>query len=348
MPPVRSSLAIFAVSRLFDAPRLAVPLIRFKLILVLTAFSTFFVFARTQPHSVRLLFTGDILLSRHVASELEHRRVSPWSRFTDLFHNAEWVSGNLEGAFGSPSDCIESAHPCFASPDSSVELLRLAGFHGLTLENNHAGDLGSAGRVHTRSLLEQESLVPVDFANSPQFARVGDATLALISVTLIPAADGRVQHVPSPEIAQRLRAARGAADLVVVSIHWGSEYQRLPDARQRAQARWLIQHGADLIVGHHPHVVEPPECIDGHPVFFSLGNHVFDQTYPPTKEGLIADCRLTGRQLSCQGIRTHTAPGTSIPTLTEADKTAYSARAVCIPGTKSPRGTDGPYADRSR
>lgn len=323
-------------------------MIRFKLILVITAFGTIVVFARTQPHSVRLLFTGDILLSRHVASELEHRRVSPWARFTDLFHDAQWVSGNLEGAFGSPTDCIESARLCFANPDSSVEFLRMSGFHGLTLENNHAGDLGRAGRKHTLKLLKKELLVPVDFENSPQFARVGDTRIALISVTLIPAADGRVQRIPSPEISQKLRAAREAADLVVVSIHWGAEYQRLPDASQRAQARWLIQRGADLIVGHHPHVVQPPECIDGHPVFFSLGNHMFDQTYPPTKEGLIADCRLTSGRLSCQGIRTQTARGTSIPTLRDVDKTAYSALAVCTPGTKSPHGTDGLHRDTSR
>jgi poly-gamma-glutamate capsule biosynthesis protein CapA/YwtB (metallophosphatase superfamily) len=325
-----------------------VPLPRFNLILLIATFGTIIVCAKTQPHSARLLFTGDILLSRHVASELEHRRVSPWTRFTDLFHNAEWVSGNLEGAFGSPSDCIESARVCFASPDSAVEFLRMAGFHGLTLENNHAGDLGSAGREHTRNLLEQESLVPVDFENSPQFARVGDATFALISVTVIPAADGRVQRIPSTELSQKLRSAREAADLVVVSIHWGNEYQKLPDAGQRAQAHWLIQRGADLIVGHHPHVVQLPECIDGHPVFFSLGNHVFDQTYPPTKEGLIADCRLAGRRLSCQGIRTHTAPGTSIPTLMDFDKTAHSALAACTPQTKRPPGTYGPHGDSSR
>jgi hypothetical protein len=321
---------------------------RLRLILVITAFGTIAVFARTQPHSVRLLFTGDILLSRHVASELEHRRVSPWARFTDLFHNAQWVSGNLEGAFGSPADCIESARVCFASPDSAVEFLRTAGFHGLTLENNHAGDLGSAGREHTRNLLEQESMVPVDFENSPHFARVGDATFALISVTLIPAADGRLQQIPSPEISEKLRAARKAADLVVVSIHWGVEYQKLPDAGQRAQAHWLIQQGADLIVGHHPHVVQPPACVDGHPVFFSLGNHVFDQTYPPTKGGLIADCPLKGGRLSCQGIRTQTPRGTSFPALEGVDKSVDSALSVCTPRTKRPFAADGPYGDSSR
>jgi len=276
---------------------------------------------------------------------LERRRVSPWARFAQLFNDSQWVSGNLEGALGSPSACIASAQPCFATPDSAVRLLRIAGFHGLTLENNHAGDLGSAGRERTHRLLQKESLAAIDFENSPFVAEAGDTKIAVISITLIPATDGRVQKIPSDQISEKLRKASQLADLVVVSIHWGVEYQRLPDAGQRAQARWLIQQGTDLIVGHHPHVVQPPECIDGHPVFFSLGNHVFDQTYPPTKEGLIADCRLAGRRLSCQGIRTHTAPGTSIPTLGDFDKTADSALAACTPKTKKPLGADGLHGD---
>jgi poly-gamma-glutamate synthesis protein (capsule biosynthesis protein) len=166
-----------------------------------------------------------------------------------------------------------------------VKLLKLAGFRGLTLENNHAGDLGSAGRERMRKLLQQESLAAIDFENSPFTAQAGDEKIALVSVTLIPAADGRVQKIPSDEISEKLQKARQLADLVVVSIHWGHEYQKLVDATQREQAHWLIRQGADLIVGHHPHVVQTPECIEGHPVFFSLGNHVFDQTYPPTKEG---------------------------------------------------------------
>jgi poly-gamma-glutamate capsule biosynthesis protein CapA/YwtB (metallophosphatase superfamily) len=305
--------------------------IRLNALLLFLTIGIFAASVRTQPRGTRLLFTGDILLSRHVGEELQRRRVSPWATFAHLFGDSQWVSGNLEGALGAPSACIESARPCFATPDSAVKLLKLAGFRGLTLENNHAGDLGSAGRERTRKLLQQESLAAIDFENSPFIAQAGDEKIALVSVTLIPAADGRVQKIPSDEISEKLQKARRLADLVVVSIHWGHEYQKLVDATQREQARWLIRQGADLIVGHHPHVVQSPECIDGHPVFFSLGNHVFDQGYPPTKEGLIADCRLAGGELSCQGIRTHTAPGTSIPTLTDVDKTAHSKLAVCIP-----------------
>jgi poly-gamma-glutamate synthesis protein (capsule biosynthesis protein) len=74
-----------------------------------------------------------------------------------------------------------------------------------------------------------------------------------------------------------MRLARSLAELVVVYIHWGSELLDWPNTGQREAAGWLIQNGADVIVGHHPHVVQTPECVRGRPVFFSLGNHVFDQ-----------------------------------------------------------------------
>jgi poly-gamma-glutamate capsule biosynthesis protein CapA/YwtB (metallophosphatase superfamily) len=323
-------------------------MIRFYAFLLFLAASILAANVPPQPRGTRLLFTGDILLSRHVAEELQRRRISPWTSFAHLFGDSQWVSGNFEGALGPSSACIESARPCFATPDSAAQLLKTAGFHGLTLENNHAGDLGSAGRSRTRKLLQEESLRAIDFENSPFVAQAGDAKIALVSISLIPAADGRVQKIPSDEISGKLQKARQLADLVVVSIHWGHEYQKLVDATQREQAHWLIQQGADLIVGHHPHVVQLPECIDGHPVFFSLGNHVFDQTYPPTKEGMIADCRLTGERLSCQEIRTHTARGTSFPSLGDTHEKANSSLPACAPRTKRPIGVEGPLGDSAR
>jgi poly-gamma-glutamate synthesis protein (capsule biosynthesis protein) len=311
--------------------------IRLNALLLFLTIGIFAASVRTQPRGTRLLFTGDILLSRHVAEELQRRRVSPWAQFAHLFGDSQWVSGNLEGALGAPSACIESARPCFATPDSAVKLFKL--------ENNHAGDLGNVGRERTRKLLQQESLAAIDFENSPFFAQAGDEKIALVSVTLIPAADGRVQKIPSDEISEKLQKARQLADLVVVSIHWGHEYQKLVDATLREQAHWLIRQGADLIVGHHPHVVQASECVEGHPVFFSLGNHLFDQTYPPTKEGMIADCRLTGGRLSCQEIRTHTARGTSFPTLGDTHEKTNSLLAACAPKTKRPLGVEGPLRD---
>jgi len=300
---------------------------------------------QSQPKTVRLLFTGDILLSRDVASEWQRRKLSPWIHLADFFRGAQWLSGNFEGALGSPAECVRPAPLCFAVPDSSVVLLKTAGFSGVTFENNHAGDLGLNGRERTRKLLQAHSLAAVSFDNSPHIVQVVGTRLALVSLTLISAADGRVQRIPSSELAKKLVVARERADLVVVSIHWGAEYQKLPGTQQRAQARWLVQHGADLIVGHHPHVVQPAECIDGHPVFFSLGNHVFDQTYPPTKEGLIAECRLTSGKLACQGIPTRTDDWTTYPRLDDSASRKHSGLMAC-PVTVAQSSPDSPLRDR--
>ena len=305
------------------------------------------VVAGREHHSIdtlRVLFTGDILLSREVEVELQHRKVSPWTNFSDLFRDVDWVGGNFEGALGTKSKCVAKTGPCFATSESAAQLLKQAGFDGVTVENNHAGDLGPAGREHTRTLFEQAGLMALGFDNSPQFLRFGQTTLALLAITTIPAADGRVQQVPSADVAGELELARQQANVVVVSIHWGREFLRIPESSQRTQARWLVEHGADLVVGHHPHVIQSPECVEGRPVFFSLGNHVFDEVYPTTKEGLIADCRLQNGRLHCQAIRTRTERGTSIPTLLARDRTLDAALGACTPKVRADLVTNGSFS----
>ncbi|MBZ5522321.1 MAG: CapA family protein [Acidobacteriia bacterium] len=281
-------------------------------------------------HDVRLMFTGDILLSRQVEIEMARRHGSPWMHLQKLLQSADWAGGNLEGALGSASDCVPSRSPCFAVSDTRVAFLKSAGFRGVTIENNHAGDLGTAGRRQTRESLQRAGLMAIDFENSPQFVRVNNVELAFLALTTIPAADGRVQELPSPEVSEKLRAARQRADFVIVSIHWGNELIPWPGEDQRKGAAWLVEHGADLVLGHHPHVIQPPECVEGRPVFFSLGNHVFDQANPTTKEGLIADCRADSKRLRCQSIRTHTRPGSSFPSVADPDRAANAALAQCV------------------
>jgi poly-gamma-glutamate synthesis protein (capsule biosynthesis protein) len=287
--------------------------------------------AQAAPGDFRLLFTGDVMMSRLVSAEIDQRKTSPWTGFSDLFSSASLVGGNFEGAIGDPAKCPAENKLCFAAPDSAVELMRQAGFRLVTAENNHSGDLGPAGRIETRAAFQQSGLLALDFDSSPQFFRFGELTLGFIAVTTIRAADGRVEQVPSVELAQKLRLARQLANLVVVSIHWGNELQDWPTGSQQQQARWLVEHGADLIVGHHPHVVQAPACVEGKPVFFSLGNHLFDQKYAETKDGLIADCRIHDGHLLCGAIATHTDEATAYPKLAGRDAAADHALAACSP-----------------
>jgi len=305
--------------------------------------------AQPAPGDFRLLFTGDVMMSRLVKLEIDQRRMSPWrvtrpgssTDFSDLFRSASLVGGNFEGALGNPAKCPTENKLCFAAPDSDAELMRQAGFSFVTAENNHSGDLGQAGRSETRATFRQSGLLALDFDSSPQFFRFGELTVGFIALTTVKAADGRVQQVPSIELSQKLRLARQLANLVVVSIHWGNELQDWPTDAQQQQARWLVEHGADLIVGHHPHVVQAPACVEGKPVFFSLGNHLFDQKYAETKDGLIADCNVHAGRLLCGALSTHTDETTAYPRLTGRNAAADQALASCSPQLGSGTEVDG-------
>jgi len=284
--------------------------------------------AWADPSEIRLLFTGDILLSRNVQKELEQRSMSPWGELSDVFGQADLVVGNLEGAVGESNDCLPSGTtaPCFNISESFMPLLASAPFRALSIENNHNYDLGAKGRADTIQALDRVGLIPLTYEASPRFLRFRDVTIGIIALNLVPRRDGGCQSIPAVGVRQKLGLARSLANLVVVYVHWGSELLDWPNKSQRASAKWLIGHGADLIVGHHPHVVQTPEMIEGKPVFFSLGNHLFDQKYPATKEGLIADCRITQGVLRCGGLRTGTARGSFFPHVVEG--TQYNLQPV--------------------
>jgi poly-gamma-glutamate synthesis protein (capsule biosynthesis protein) len=299
--------------------------------------------AGQQPADLRLLFTGDILLSRQVLREMQLTGRSPWTPFASLFRSAALVSGNLEGAVGEEKDCISGPpeSPCFAVPAATIPLLAKAGFRVIGMANNHSSDLGQAGLASTRDALRTSSLDALSFDNSPLFETVGGHTLALVALSAVPGRDGTRIEIPSTAVRQKLQLARTLSELVVVYVHWGTELLDWPNNRQREAASWLIQNGADLIVGHHPHVVQPAECILGKPVFFSLGNHVFDQKYPETKKGLIADCRIHAGSLACAGIATIAPSGSAMPQPGPGGQNGAAALHLCPVPLHSPATRSG-------
>ena len=266
----------------------------------------------------RILFTGDILLSRNVEVEIEQKKISPWSHLSKLFNDADLVIGNLEGAVGDGiADTMAlSPSPVFNIPGKYIPLLTEAGFKALSVENNHSLDLGKAGKDSTIKKLLRNGLTPLSFNQSPRFITVKGITIAVVAINLVPGRDGQRQEVPSVEIAQKLRLARSLSNMVVVFIHWGSELLQWPNQYQRTAAEFLVNHGADLVIGCHPHVIQQPEMVLGKPVFFSIGNHLFDQKYDDTKEGMIADVRISDGYFTCKGLITHTGKNSFFPEVT--------------------------------
>jgi hypothetical protein len=281
-----------------------------------------------RAEEARLLFVGDILTERGTPE------ISADSTWLAAARSAQLVIGNLEGALGESPSCVRQTtteSPCFAMPERTAGQLARAGFTAVGLENNHAFDLGAQARVSTARLLAAEGLVPLRYESSPAFLRAGDLTVGVVSLSRIAKGKGQARELPSLELAQKLRLARQLSNLVVVYVHWGEELFDWPHATQQQAARWLVAQGAELIIGHHPHVVQPPECVAGRPVFYSVGNFRFRDKYPAGREGLAADCRVVGRSVRCGGLATAFPFGSSWPEASESPETATRLKGCEVP-----------------
>jgi len=308
-----------------------IAIMNFSALALLLLILSFSCNAMAKNKQERLIFTGDILLSREVIKEINSKHgQSPWTNVHDYFQHADLIMGNFEGSVGDKSKCVgKNLSLCFAVQPNYLAYIKQAGFTIVGIENNHIADLGVEGRKNTRSLFAEIGIPALDFAHSPGFFKVREHIIAIITLSNIADKSGMKVEVPSNELRQKIRLAKSLSDWVIINIHWGAELADWPDSYQRAIATWMIKQGADVIIGHHPHVVQEPECIMGHPVFFSLGNHVFDQKYPDTKHGLIAECQISADQLFCFGVKTKTPNNTAFPEISPRQTRIKQAIEYC-------------------
>ena len=175
-------------------------------------------------------------------------------------------------------------------PPESSETLRSAGFDLLSLANNHTLDAGVPGLLETSSRLKASGIEPLGVDPDPTIHKANGLRIAFMALNLVPG--GIDSDIGEAE--DMMRAARALADVVIVSVHWGLEYHLEPSLAQERMAHQLSQAGADLVLGHHPHVVQPLEIVrQGEAdsqrdtlVAYSLGNFVFDQFDERTRQGL--------------------------------------------------------------
>ena len=205
--------------------------------------------------------------------------------------------GNLELTLGGRP---YSGYPCFSAPDTLLYSLKRAGFTALTTANNHTCDRKTAGIKRTIEQLESANMpFTGTFRNAeerdsltPHIIEKNGLRMALLAYTYgtngIPfVAPVIVNLIDTVQMLADLQKAKKVADFVVVAVHWGIEYQDAPSAEQRRVADFLLRNGATLIVGNHPHVVQPLRLVydtDGtlrQLCIYSMGNFISaQQTFP--------------------------------------------------------------------
>jgi poly-gamma-glutamate capsule biosynthesis protein CapA/YwtB (metallophosphatase superfamily) len=265
---------------------------------------------------------GDVMLARHVGTLAERTGGAALFAPTSELLAADLTLGNLESPLSVRSEPARTGPYRLIAAPELAPTLHAAGFDALGLANNHALDAGPDGLEESLAHLRAAGIAPVGTGPGPQAAlaplivqaqglRVaifafndvldpGDPAVGLAPAADLawsnpdfmacsaPAADcphGRAWL--SAAALAAVQTARTEADLVVVLVHWGLEYAAAPSARQRAWAADLVASGADLVLGAHPHVLQPAETLHAGErtgfVAYSLGNFVFDGPADPAR-----------------------------------------------------------------
>jgi poly-gamma-glutamate synthesis protein (capsule biosynthesis protein) len=230
------------------------------------------------------------MLGRGVATALEGDWSAAFADVRPWLAEADLAFANLE----SPLTTAPFAGGRFdlRAPPEATAALTFAGFDFISLANNHALDGGMAGLLETKATLDRAGIMAIgdsgirvfedsEVGSSPM-AEIPEFRITNLRIIIVLAFRDTGQPLDTTAIAR----AAAETDLVIVSMHWGAEYYPVTE-RQRALAQELAAAGADLIIGHGPHVLQPVEWIDGALVAFSLGNFLFDQPFPDTRQGAI-------------------------------------------------------------
>lgn len=245
-----------------------------------------FSFGRAAEEDIRLVFGGDVTLAAWYADVVPYVYDHEWpfARLQGLFRSADVVMVNCETAI-TRSERREPKRFNFRMDPDLVPIFPKGGISIVTLANNHVYDYGAEGLRDTLAYLDEAGVKHVGAgmtlaeARLPVFRDIKGKRLAFLGYgNYSPATEngpGTAYRYPE-HVASDIRLAKeSGADIVIVNFHWGLERATEPTERDRTLAYLAIDSGADVIVGHHPHVLQPVEIYRGKVIAYSLGNFVF-------------------------------------------------------------------------
>lgn len=259
---------------------------------------------------LKLVFTGDIMgHDSQIASALaaggeRHNYRSCFQHLEPYFSDADLVTGNLEVTLAGPP---YRGYPRFSSPDELADALLEAGFDILITANNHALDRGDEGLARTLRQLDRRGILRTGTFEElsrrqqyyPLVLEKNGIRIALLNYTygtngLKAENPVSVNYIDTVLIRKDLqKASLAEPDLVILTMHWGTEYERSENSLQQELAGFALAHGADVIIGSHPHVVQPVTGKGkGDLVVYSLGNFISNQRARYRDGGIVFEMEL--------------------------------------------------------
>ena len=243
--------------------------------------------AKKDSSAVHLVTFGDIMLGRYVRTRMEQNNLDyPFQGMDDSYLRVnDLLLGNLEGPITNKAIRTNEGMNFGFFPDTA-ELLKKHHFDLLSQANNHTLDKGDDGYNESINFIKEQGMIPFGHQRD-----ITDLTTAKTIVRGQKLAFVGLEEVnsslPDQQALDEIKALVAEGYKVIVYPHWGAEYQNRPTKRQRDLAHSWIDAGAYAVIGHHPHVIQSYENYNGRPIFYSLGNAIFDQDWSiPTQQGL--------------------------------------------------------------
>lgn len=241
-----------------------------------------------QAEPLSLIFAGDLMLDDG-PGRLIADGGDPLLPFSDILREADYRIGNLECPIAESGQAFDNKIYSFRAQPAVTRVLQ-GRFDAVALANNHSGDYGRDAFLETLHHLDQAGIAHfgggrnLSEAHAPLWIERKGLKIAVLSYnefkprTFEAGADWPgIAWSEDDQVITDIRAAKAAgADHVIPFMHWGWEREPLPDKRQQTLARKMIDAGASLVVGGHPHVTQGAEIYQGKPIIYSLGNFVFD------------------------------------------------------------------------
>lgn len=241
----------------------------------------------TEPNYGTVVFVGDIMLARDVERKL--LKQPPGYALSAIKERllADMVVANFEAAIPEIHVPTQSMEMKFSVLPELAESLKVSGITHLSLANNHALDYGTLGYTNTVRFLQKNGLSVAGHPSLLSDSSVLVRNLENRKVVLVNL-NATYGYPDIDSVTDVIPADVTEGDLLVAYIHWGEEYEMVHNKQQESFARSLIDLGFDLVVGHHPHVVQDIESYQDGLIFYSLGNFVFDQYWQPeVQQGLM-------------------------------------------------------------
>lgn len=236
-----------------------------------------------------VLVTGDVNLGRSVNYQSFNLNdfKYPFRPLAGILKEADLTIVNLESPL--INDCPKTNEGMrFCGNSKSVEGLVEAGVDIASLANNHASDFGKLGLLDTKKALVDNNILPIEHGKSVQTTVKGNK-IAVIGYDLI------WHGIDEEKLKKDIKAAKQSSDILIAMLHWGNEYTLRLTQRQKRIAHLLIDNGVDLVVGNHPHWVQPIENYKDKLIVYSHGNFIFDQLWSETtREGIIGKYLFSG------------------------------------------------------